>query len=115
MSDYYEGPRTAPNSSTAILCLVAGILGLTFFPVIGSIVALITGPMAKREISESRGTLGGESLAQVGIILGWIGVALTVFGVCCFGVLFVLPFILTALGFATEEWSSLLPLIVAVL
>lgn len=115
MSDYYEGPRAAPNSSTAILSLVAGILGLTLFPVIGSIVALITGPMAKREISESGGTLGGESLAQVGIILGWIGVALTVFGVCCFGVLFALPFIMAALGLASEEWGSLLPMIFAVL
>ncbi len=115
MSDYYEGPQTAPNSSTAILCLVAGILGLTFFPFIGSIVALITGPMAKKEINESGGTLGGESLAKVGIILGWVGVGLTVLGVCCFGIMFALPFVMAAFGIASEEWGSLVPAIFAVL
>ncbi len=111
MSEYYENPRVVPNSSMAILCLVAGILGLTIFPVLGSIVALITGPMAKREIRESGGTLGGESLAQVGIILGWIGVALTVLGVCFFGVIFALPFCLAAFGIAAGEFNSIVPLI----
>ena len=35
-----------PNSSMAIVSLIAGILGLTFFPLLGSIVALITGILA---------------------------------------------------------------------
>ncbi|MBC8505068.1 MAG: DUF4190 domain-containing protein [Anaerolineales bacterium] len=111
MSEYNDSPQVAPNSSTAILCLVAGILGLTIFPVIGSIVALITGPMAKREIKESGGTLGGESLAQVGVILGWIGITLTVLGVCVFGALFAIPFCLAAFGIAAGEFNSYLPLL----
>ncbi len=111
MSEYYESPQVAPNSSLAILCLVAGILGLTIFPVIGSIVALITGPMAKREINESAGRLGGESLAQVGVILGWIGVALTVLGICLFGAAFAIPFCLAAFGIAAGEFNTYLPML----
>ena len=115
MSDYYESPQTVPNSSMAILSLVAGILGLTMFPVIGSIVALITGSMAKREINESGGTLGGEGLAQAGIILGWIGVAVSVLGVCVFGLVFALPFCLAAFGIAAGELNSFVPLLFAVI
>jgi len=115
MSDYYDSPPVAPNSSMAVLCLVAGILGLTMFPIIGSIIDLITGPMAKREIYDSGGTLGGEGLAQAGIILGWIGVALSVLGICLFGVLFALPFCLAAFGIASGEWSSLFPFIFSAL
>ncbi len=115
MSDYHQSPRTAPNSSMAILSLIAGILGLTMFPVLGSIAALITGQMAKREINESGGTLGGEGLAQAGIIMGWIGVALTVLGVCIFGAVFALPFCLGALGLASGEWSSVVPMIMGVI
>ena len=75
---------TRPNSSTAILSLVFGILGLTFLPVVGSVVALITGRMAKSEIEASAGALGGEGMAKAGVILGWIGVGLLALGLCLF-------------------------------
>jgi hypothetical protein len=99
----------------AVLSLVAGILGLTMLPVIGSIVAVITGPMAKREIFDSGGTLGGEGLAQAGIVMGWIGISLAVLGICIFGVLVAIPFCLAAFGLASGEWSSVLPVIVGAL
>ena len=60
----------------------ASILGLTLFPTIGSIIGLILGYMARNQIRDSGGTIGGEGLAKAGIILGWIGVALAVLGVC---------------------------------
>ena len=72
MSDEYPTGAASyapPNSSMAVVSLVAGILGLTFFPFLGAIVAVITGPMAKKEIRESGGTLGGEGIATAGIIL----------------------------------------------
>ena len=75
---------TRPNSSTAILSLVFGILGLTFLPVVGSVVALVTGRMAKREIGASAGALGGDGMAKAGVILGWIGVGLFALAVCGF-------------------------------
>ena len=75
--------------------------------------ALITGSSAKREIQQSGGTLGGEGLAQAGIILGWIGVGLTVVGVCIAGVIFVIPICLLAFGLGSGEWSAIYPLVLA--
>ena len=63
-------PQAVPNSGTAIVSLIFGILGLTFFPLIGSIVALITGYSARNEIRESMGTLGGGGMATAGITMG---------------------------------------------
>ena len=38
--------------------------------------AIIVGKQANDEIAASGGRLGGEGLAKVGIILGWVAVAL---------------------------------------
>lgn len=114
--EYPSGkPVAAPNSSMAIVSLVAGILGFTFFPFIGSIVAVITGGMAKKEIQNSGGTLGGEGLAKAGVILGWIGIGLGVLGFCIAGAFTVLPFCLIALGLSTEGYTLLLPVLLTML
>ena len=84
-------PYAPPSSSLALVSLISGILGLSLFPLIGSIIAIITGPMAKKEIYESGGALGGEGLANAGTILGWIGIALGVVGCCVAGAFMVLP------------------------
>jgi hypothetical protein len=110
----YGNSYTPPNSSMALVSLIAGILGLTIFPLVGSIVALITGSMAKKEINESRGALGGEGMVKAGVILGWIGVGLSVIGCCVVGVIFILPFLLVALGLSQDS-SMILPSILAVL
>ena len=118
MSDQtpYGGVSYAPpNSSMAIVSLVTGILGLTIFPLIGSIIALITGSMAKKEIRASRGALGGEGMAKAGVILGWIGIALSILGLCLFFVLVLLPFLLIALGLSTQNSGSVLPALIAFL
>ena len=92
----------------AIVSLIAAICGFTIFPVIGSIVAVITGHMAKGEIARSGGTLGGDGAATWGLVLGYIGLALSVVGVCIFAVLFILPFIAI---FASSNSNSLLPVL----
>ncbi len=81
------------NSSLAIISLVAGVLGLTLLPIVGGVVALITGYMAKREIQESAGAVTGNEFATIGIVLGWISVALSVLAcLCALGVfLFLVP------------------------
>jgi hypothetical protein len=38
--------------------------------------------MAKRQIEDSAGTLGGAGLAKAGIIVGWVGIGLLVLGIC---------------------------------
>ena len=85
-----------PNSTTAIISLVAGILGLSLVPGLGSIVALITGNMAKKEIAASGGTLGGEGMANIGVVLGWIGVVIGIGTICCIGISFIFPFIIAS-------------------
>jgi hypothetical protein len=99
------------NSTTAVISLIAGILGLTIFPGIGSIIAVITGHMAKGEIARSGGTLGGSGAATWGLILGYIGVALIVLSLCGLVLVFLgvctLPFLIPV----TNDSSSLLPLL----
>ncbi len=106
------GVQGLPTSNMAIVSLIAGILGLSLFPLIGSIVAVITGQMARREIRESAGTLGGEGLATAGLVMGWIGIGLSVISVCVFGVLFAVPFCLAFFA-AASEGTSALPLLLA--
>lgn len=65
-----------PNSPLAISSLILGITGFFLLPVIGSIAAVILGHMAQGEIARSNGTLGGRSFATVGLVLGYVGLAL---------------------------------------
>lgn len=70
---------TKPNHSLAIVSLVLGILGLAVIvPVLGPIGAVITGNIARREIQQNPQQYSGESLAKAGVILGWVGIGLTV-------------------------------------
>ena len=106
-------PQAVPNSGTAIVSLIFGILGLTFFPLIGSVVALITGYAARNEIKESMGTLGGDGMATAGIITGWVGIGLAIIGCCVFGIIFTIPACLIPFGIFSEGSWSLLPVIIS--
>ncbi len=63
-----------PGKATA--ALVLGILGLVLIPIIPSILAIVFGNNAKREIDGSGGSLGGRGLATTGVVLGWIALAI---------------------------------------
>jgi hypothetical protein len=56
-----------------------GILGWIFLPVVGGIIAIITGHLAKKEIRQSEGLLGGNGLATAGPVLGYANLVL---GLC---------------------------------
>ncbi|MRR31190.1 DUF4190 domain-containing protein [bacterium] len=87
-------PTTKPNHSLAIVSLVLGILGLAaILPVIGSIGAVISGRIARREIAENANQYSGDNLARAGVTLGWIGIGLSVIVLIalCAGVLFFMP------------------------
>jgi hypothetical protein len=79
------GPRT---STTAIISLIGGIAGWTVLPFLGSVVAIITGHMAKSEIKKSAGMIGGNGMATAGLILGYVSIAL---GLCLICVFVLLP------------------------
>lgn len=65
------------TSSTAVISLVFGILGWSFLPWLGSIVAIIAGHMARAEIRRNPDTLEGDGLAIAGLALGWVMLALS--------------------------------------
>ena len=69
------------TNNLAIVSLVSGILGWTLLPWIGSIVAIVTGHMARAEIRRNPDTQEGDGLAIAGLVLGWGAVALTVLAI----------------------------------
>ena len=75
---------TRTTSSMAIVSLVSGILGWTLVPFIGSIVAVITGHMARSEIRRAPDRLEGDGLAIAGLILGYALVVMAVFAIFAF-------------------------------
>ena len=69
------------TSTLAIVSLVAGILSWILVPFIGSLVAIITGHMARKEIRNAPERLEGDGLAIGGLILGYVQLALIIVGV----------------------------------
>ncbi|MEO8160500.1 MAG: DUF4190 domain-containing protein [Arenimonas sp.] len=66
------------TSSLAIVSLVSGLLGWTLLPWLGSLVAIITGHMARAEIRRESETTEGDGMAVAGLVLGWAMVAISV-------------------------------------
>lgn len=67
--------QTKETSTSAIISLLFGIIGLTstwWLFAIPSIVAVITGHIAKSNIKNDSLNLNGNSLANVGLILGYM-------------------------------------------
>jgi hypothetical protein len=95
------------NSSNAIISIIAGILGI-FVPIIPSVIAVITGHMAKREIRASAGTLGGDGLATAGLILGYAGLVIWLCVICGF-VLFLGTFTTGSTIFMDEFFREFAP------
>ncbi len=67
----YGPPSPARTNGMAIASMVLGILWIYW---VGSILALIFGYIARRQIRE-RGE-GGDGMAVAGIVLGWIGIGI---------------------------------------
>ena len=76
----YKPPPGAPMTMNgfALASLVCGIFGV--FGGITTIPAIIFGSIAKSQIPKRNQT--GNGMATAGLILGWIGVALTVAVIC---------------------------------
>lgn len=69
-----------PTNSLAIVSLVAGIASYFVVPVIGAVVAIITGHMARGQIR--RTGEGGSGLALAGLILGYVHLLLAIIAIC---------------------------------
>ena len=66
------------TSTTAIVSLVSGLLGWTLLPLIGSLVAIVTGHLARAEIRRTPQALEGDGLAVAGLVLGYAMLAIAV-------------------------------------
>lgn len=79
------------NSTLAIVSLVSGILGFMLVPFVGSVVAIVTGHLARGEIRREPDRLDGDGLAVAGLVLGYaallLGVVALVVMLGLFGVL----------------------------
>lgn len=71
-----NGNGYPPKDSTlAIISLIFGISAYVFLFIIGAIVAVVTGHLAKNQIKNSNGMIKGSSMANAGLILGYIQIA----------------------------------------
>jgi hypothetical protein len=66
------------NSSLAIASLVLGIASWVGLSLLASIPAVITGHMAKNEIKQANGELGGDGMATAGLVAGYANIALSI-------------------------------------
>ena len=64
------------TSALAVVSLVSGILGWTLLPVLGSLVAVVTGHLARGEIRRAPSRLEGDGMAVAGLVLGYLALAL---------------------------------------
>ncbi len=68
------------TSGNAIASLILGIAGLFVFPLIPSILAVVLGRKAREEMAADS-SVGGDGFASAGVVLGWIGIALSAIGI----------------------------------
>ena len=100
-------PYGKKDSALSIVSLVCGLVGWTFIPIIGAIAAVITGHLAKKEIRDSNGALGGDGMALAGLILGYVQLGLILLAI----VVIVVVALLVAPVFGNEfsNFSYLIP------
>jgi len=91
------------TSSLAIVSVISGIASWFVLPIIGALIAVITGHMAKKEIQESAGRLSGLELANAGLVLGYVHLAVSMLMTC---VIVVIIAGILAFAIGSVSWSS---------
>lgn len=77
-----NGPSSQRTTSAlAVVSLVSGIVSWLLLPLLGALVAIITGHLARSEIRASQGGLDGDGLAIAGLILGYLQIVLGILAV----------------------------------
>ena len=75
-------PPALPTSPMALVSLISGIIGILFLPVVGGIIAIVTGNMARKETRSFPPTHAGDGMATAGMVLGWLSLLLWII-ICC--------------------------------
>jgi len=78
------------TNTMAIVSVIAGALAWFAAPVLASIVAIVTGHMARSQIRASAGTQDGDGLAIAGLVLGYVSLL--------FGLLALIAMVMMFLG-----------------
>jgi hypothetical protein len=102
----FQNKTPAPTSSLSLTSVIMGVVGWTIVPIVGAIIAVITGHLAKKEIRESDGLLGGDGLATAGLVLGYSNLGL---GLCVCLVLVLFPALLVGLAASAEQIFNIIP------
>jgi len=68
-------------STLAVVSLVAGLAGWTIAPWIGSLVAIVTGHMARSELRRDPQGLEGNGFAVAGLVLGYAMIVLSLLSI----------------------------------
>ena len=71
----YGVPTAAPTTSTNGFAVASLVLGILYLGGIGSLLAVLFGHHARKQIREDDGRLTGKGMATAGVILGWLGIA----------------------------------------
>jgi hypothetical protein len=84
-----ENPPVVPSSYPvqetniwAIVSLVSGVLGWIGLFGLGGLAAVIAGHVAKNQIRNSAGLMGGDGLATAGLVLGYLNLAFALLAMC---------------------------------
>lgn len=87
----------------AQISVIAGIGSWIVFPVVGAIVAIVCGHIARKEIRESGGRQGGDGMAVLGLVLGYSHLALNCLVIAFVLLIFAGAFTAIGLGAATHS------------
>jgi len=78
----YSSYQPTETNILAIVSLISAILGWVGVFGLGGLAAVITGHLAKGQIRESGGRVGGDGLATAGLVLGYLNLAFTLVVLC---------------------------------
>jgi len=74
--DYVAQARPSAPSKVNGFAIASMVLGIVWLYLIGSILAVVFGHIALRQIRESNNTQSGRGMAIAGLVLGYIGIAI---------------------------------------
>ena len=72
----------------AVVSLIGGLAGWSVLPLIGSLVAIVTGHLARGEIRRQPERYDGDGLAIAGLVLGYLALGLAILTLLGFLLLF---------------------------
>lgn len=71
-------------SPLAVVSLVCGILGVVPFTLVASVIAVVTGHLARAEIGRAPERFDGDGMAVAGLVLGYLVIGVSVLAVLVF-------------------------------